>query len=58
MTERSTYDIRVEWTEPKFDREERHDVSLTDAVAYLKSVITNSAYGKPTTVIVTRKIPM
>jgi hypothetical protein len=57
MGERSVYDIEVNWTEPEFDYEVRQKMSQTDTLAYLKSVITSSAYGKPTTIKVTRQIP-
>jgi hypothetical protein len=57
MAERSTYTLKITWTDPPFDREEREKMTLTDTLAYLRSVITSSTLGKPTTIEVTRNIP-
>lgn len=57
VTERSIYDVEVAWSKPEFDIETRRDLTQGDALAFIKSTITSSAYGFPTTITVTRKVP-
>lgn len=57
MNERSTYDIEVWWVEPEVTFEERKDITQTDAVEYLRSVLRSSPLGEETTIRFTRKIP-